>query len=125
MFGVKWKLIVGWTLSFLILHVKTTSSGSQKKKISFETNSRHHLSTTNENPSSKKLEGKDNLLKLSENTKNSPKNKIIKKSSKHELVINTKSQNGEKQLRRNKFKHPHRKYSRKYDPGESYKYVHI
>ena len=110
MFGVKWKLIVA--LCFLNLRVEANPSGSQKKKIGSEINS---------NFSSEKSEEKDNLLKLTENVKNLPKNKIIRKSSKHELVrsINIKSQNGDKQQRRNKFKPRRRKYSHRDNTGES------
>ena len=78
MFGVKWKLIVA--LCFLNLRVDANPSGSQKKKIASEINSRHHHPTRNENFSSEKSEEKDNLLKLTENVKNLPKNKIIDKS---------------------------------------------
>ena len=104
MFGVKWKLIVA--LCFLNLRVEANPSGSQKKKIGSEINS---------NFSSEKSEEKDNLWKLTENVKNLPKNKIIRKSSKHKDVksIKIKSQNSDMQPRRNKFKHRRRKYSQK------------
>ena len=119
MFGVKWKLI--FALCFLNLRVGANPSGSKKKKIGSEINSRHHLPTRNENSSSEKSEEMNNILKLTENVKNSPKNKIIRKSSKHELVrsINIKSQNGDKLQRRNKFRPRHMKYSRKDNTGES------
>ena len=107
MFGVKWKLIVA--LCFLNLRVEANASGSQKKKIAFEINSRQHHPTRNEKFSLEKSEEKDNLLKLTENVKNSPKNKIIRKSSKHDVKsIKVKSQNSDMQPKRNKFKHHHR-----------------
>ena len=115
MFGVKWKLFIGCAILLLNLHVEAKPSGSQKKKIHFEINSRHHLPTRNEKFNSDKSEDKDNLLTLTENVKNSPKNKIIRKSSKHKDVksIKIKSLNSDMQPRRNKFKHRRRKYSQK------------
>ena len=108
MFGVKWKLIVA--LYFLNLSVEANPSGSQKKKIASEKNSRQQLPTRNENFSLEKSEEKGSLLKLSENVRNSPKNKIVRKNSKHEDVksIKVKSQNSDMQPRRNKIKHPRR-----------------
>ena len=99
MFYVKWKLIVA--LCFLNLHVEANASGPQKKKI----DSRQHLPTRNEHFRLDKSEEKDNLLKLTGNVKKSPKNKIIRKSSKHEDVesIKVKSQKSDMQPRRNKF----------------------
>ena len=99
MFGVKWKLIVA--LCFLNLSVEANPSGSQKKK---------HLPTRNENFSLEKSEEKGNLLKLTENVRKSPKNKIVRKNSKHEDVksIKVKSQNSDMQPKRNKFKHTRR-----------------
>ena len=49
-------------------------------------------------------------MKLNENVKNSPKNKIVRKNSKHEDVksIKFKSQNSDMEPKRNKFKYPNR-----------------
>ena len=69
-----------------------------------------NLPTRNENFSLEKSQEKGNLLKLTENVKNSPKNKIVRKKSKHEDVksIKVKSQNSDMEPKRNKFKYPNR-----------------
>jgi hypothetical protein len=103
MFYVKWKLIVAFC--FLNLHVEANASGSQKKKTALEIISRQHLPTRNEDFSLEKSEENDDLSKLTENVKDSPKGKIIRKSSKHGDVksMKVKSQNSDLQPRRNKF----------------------
>ena len=98
----------GYVSEVLLITITILNIGTALKMAS-EINSRHHLPTRNENFSSEKSEKKE-LLTWTENVKNSPKNKIIRKSSKHEDVksIQVKSQNSDMQPRQNIFKHRHR-----------------
>ena len=98
----------GYVSQVLLITITILNIGTALKMAS-EINPRHHLPTRNENLSAEKSENKE-LLTWTENVKNSPKNKIIRKSSKNEDVksIQVKSQNIDMQPRHNKFKHRYR-----------------